>query len=65
LTRLTPNEPGANVPWQERNPIQVDYLFASKALASRLDEVIEIPPEQWERYSDHRPIIAKFRARKP
>jgi endonuclease/exonuclease/phosphatase family metal-dependent hydrolase len=62
LTRITPNKRGANVPWQERSPIQVDYLFASRALASRLDEIIEIPPDQWERYSDHRPIIAKFRA---
>lgn len=63
LTRLTPNEPGADVHWQERAPIQVDYLFASERLAHQLDEVIEIPPEEWEQYSDHRPVIAKFRAR--
>ncbi|MGH9890804.1 MAG: hypothetical protein ACREA0_02215 [bacterium] len=49
-------------PWQEPNPIQVDSLFASKALASRLDEVGEIPSDQWEGYSDHRPIIAKVKA---
>jgi hypothetical protein len=61
LTRLAPNRPGAQVPWQKRNPIQVDYLFASETLASRLDEVIEIPPGEWERFSDHSPIIAKFR----
>lgn len=63
LTRLTPNEPGADVPWRERYPIQVDYLFASEALANRLDEVVEIPAEEWEPYSDHRPVIAKFRAK--
>lgn len=62
LTRLTPNKPGAELPWQERTSPQVDYLFASKPLANRLDEVVEIPPEEWERFSDHSPIIAKFRA---
>ncbi len=62
LTRLTPNKRGADVPWQKRTPIQVDYLFASDSLARRLDEIVEIPPDQWERYSDHGPIIAKFRA---
>jgi hypothetical protein len=61
LTRLTPNKRGAEVPWQERSPIQVDYLFASEGLASQLDEIIEIPPDEWERYGDHSPIIAKFR----
>jgi hypothetical protein len=63
LTRLTPNIRDLDVPWPERSPIQVDYLFASEALARRLDEVIEIPPGEWERYSDHSPIIAKFRAK--
>jgi hypothetical protein len=62
LTRLTPNGRDLNVPWPERNPIQVDYLFASKALAGRLEEVIEIPPVEWERYSDHSPIVATFQA---
>jgi endonuclease/exonuclease/phosphatase family metal-dependent hydrolase len=62
LTRLTPNIRDLDVPWPERSPIQVDYLFASEALARRLDEVIEIPPGEWERYSDHSPIVATFRA---
>jgi hypothetical protein len=62
LTRLEPNRPGADLPWEKRTSPQVDYLFASEALASRLDEIVEIPPEEWEPYSDHSPIIAKFRA---
>lgn len=62
LTRLTPNKSGEKLPWQERTSAQVDYLFASKPLADRLDEVVEIPPEEWEPFSDHGPIIAKFRA---
>lgn len=62
LTRVTPNERHAALPWWDREPIQVDYLFASEALANRLDEVVEIPPDEWERYSDHRPVIAKFRS---
>lgn len=60
LTRLTPNKPGAELPWRKRTSPQVDYLFASNALAHRLSEVVELPPEEWERYSDHSPIIAKF-----
>lgn len=62
LTRLMPNKPGEEIPWQERTSAQVDYLFASKPLADRLDGVVELPPEEWEPYSDHSPIIAKFRA---
>lgn len=62
LTRLIPNKGGSAVPWRDRTPFQVDYLFASKSLANRLDEVIEIPPDEWEPYSDHSPIIARFRA---
>jgi hypothetical protein len=62
LTRLTPNKADVSIPWRERNPIQVDYLFASEALAGRLEEVIEIPPDEWESYSDHGPIVATFRA---
>jgi hypothetical protein len=62
LTRLTPNKPGAELPWRERISPQVDYLFASRPLVDRLDEVVEIPPEEWEPHSDHSPIIAKFRA---
>jgi endonuclease/exonuclease/phosphatase (EEP) superfamily protein YafD len=62
LTRLTPNKEGEERPWQERVSKQVDYLFASGALADRLDGVVEIEPEEWETYSDHRPIIVMFRA---
>ena len=62
LTRLSPNRPNSDVPWENRDPVQVDYLFASEELANRTDDVIEIPPSEWERYSDHRPIIARFRS---
>lgn len=62
LTRLTPNRRDSDAPWWERDPIQVDYLFASEALAKQLDEVVEISPDEWERYSDHRPVIARFRS---
>lgn len=61
LTRLTPNRRGPAVPWPERDPIQVDYLFASEALANCIDEVIEISPDVWEGYGDHRPLVATFR----
>jgi hypothetical protein len=62
LTRLIPNKAGEHIPRQDRRHLQVDYLFASQGLADRLDAVIEISPDEWERYSDHRPIIAMFRA---
>lgn len=62
LTRLTPNEKGEKRPWQERVAKQVDYLFASDALADRLDDIVDVEPEVWETFSDHRPIIVKFRA---
>ena len=61
LTRLTPNKKGQSISWEKRIAPQVDYLFASKVLADRLDDVVEIHPDEWERYSDHRPIIAMFR----
>jgi endonuclease/exonuclease/phosphatase family metal-dependent hydrolase len=61
LTRLTPNEKGANRPWEERQN-QVDYLFASEELARRVHDVVEISPLEWEVYSDHRPIIVSLRA---
>ena len=61
LTRLTPNPEGQDLPWQKRVSKQVDYLFASETLADRLNDVIEIEPEEWEAYSDHRPIIAMFK----
>ena len=62
LTRLRPNERGEDRPWQERVSKQVDYLFASEALVDRLHDVVEIAPEEWETYSDHRPIIVMLRA---
>ena len=61
LTRLNPQQRGSQKPWQERTPRQVDYLFASEDLADRLVDVIAIPPEEWERYGDHAPIVARFR----
>ena len=60
MTRVTPSGEPA-VPWEKRNPVQVDYLFATDTLAKRLDDVVELPPEEWEPYSDHRPIIVKFK----
>ncbi len=62
MTRLTPNLRGQDLPWQKRVSKQVDYLFASESLANRLHEVIEIQPDEWEAYSDHRPIIATLKA---
>jgi hypothetical protein len=61
VTRVAPTQkPG--VPWEKRNPVQVDYLFATETLAEELDDVVELPPEEWEMYSDHRPIIARFKS---
>ena len=61
LTRLTPNKEGQSISWEKRIAPQIDYVFASKVLADRLDNVVEIHPDEWEQYSDHRPIIAMFR----
>jgi endonuclease/exonuclease/phosphatase family metal-dependent hydrolase len=61
LTRLIPNDAGEHIPWEDRVPYQMDYLFASDALAGRVDDVVEISPDEWEQYSDHRPVIVKFR----
>ena len=41
---------------------RVDYLFASKDLATSIDEVVEIRRTEWESYGDHRPIVVRFRA---
>jgi len=60
LTRLDPKTKGKDI--DDRMPTQDDYLFASQTLADRLDDVVEIAPDEWERYSDHRPIIVKFKA---
>jgi exonuclease III len=41
-------------------PYQMDYLFASAALADRLKTCEALPPMDWREYSDHAPIIASF-----
>jgi hypothetical protein len=51
-TRRDPNNP--------RIPYQMDYLFASIALAKRLTKCEALPPDDWKEYSDHSPIIASF-----
>jgi hypothetical protein len=40
--------------------LQVDYLFASEALAARLTTCEALHPPDWAKYSDHSPIIATF-----
>jgi endonuclease/exonuclease/phosphatase family metal-dependent hydrolase len=60
LTRLIPSSRGRDTPWTERTPFQVDYIYASPALAARLEGVIEIPPEEWEPHGDHAPLMAQF-----
>lgn len=50
-TRFDPSHP----------QLQVDYLFASSALADRLDTCAALSPLEWRAYSDHSPIIASFR----
>lgn len=53
--------------WTRRDPrrpavgYQMDYLFASKALAKRLKTCVALPPPEWAQYSDHSPIIATFK----
>jgi len=49
-TRLDPSHP----------KLQVDYLFASEALAKKLKSCEALPPPEWAGYSDHSPIIATF-----
>lgn len=51
-TRLDPRHPDI--------PLQVDYLFASQALAEQLTACEALPPPDWKTYSDHTPIVAKF-----
>jgi hypothetical protein len=41
-------------------PYQMDYLFASAALAERLKTCEALSPLEWADYSDHSPIIATF-----
>jgi exonuclease III len=51
-TRLDPRYP--------RTRYQMDYLFASPALAERLMRCEALSPTEWSRFSDHSPIIATF-----
>jgi len=51
-SRLDPNHPDI--------PFQVDYLFASPALAERLKSCEALSPPEWQRFSDHSPIVATF-----
>jgi endonuclease/exonuclease/phosphatase family metal-dependent hydrolase len=41
-------------------PYQMDYLFASRALAERLERCEALPPPEWHTRSDHSPIVATF-----
>jgi endonuclease/exonuclease/phosphatase family metal-dependent hydrolase len=51
-TRLDPSRPA----------LQVDYLFASRALAEpqSLRSCEALPPPEWQGFSDHAPVIATF-----
>ena len=40
--------------------LQVDYLFASRPLARKLDTCEALPPPEWADFSDHSPVIATF-----
>jgi endonuclease/exonuclease/phosphatase family metal-dependent hydrolase len=42
-------------------PYQMDYLFASQALADRLERCVALAADEWFSLSDHCPIIARFR----
>jgi hypothetical protein len=42
-------------------PFQVDYLFASVALAEHLQGCGALPVVDWQEFSDHAPIIATFK----
>jgi endonuclease/exonuclease/phosphatase family metal-dependent hydrolase len=51
-TRLDPRYPRARY--------QMDYVFASPALAERLVHCEALSPSEWSRFSDHSPIVATF-----
>ena len=51
-TRRDPNHP--------KVPLQMDYLFASRALAGRLKACEALSPLEFQEHSDHSPIIATF-----
>ena len=53
-TRLDPNQKG------RKTPYQMDYVFASVALAKRLTNCEALSPLEWQEFSDHSPIIATF-----
>jgi exonuclease III len=53
-TRLDPKQKGPKTPYQ------MDYLFASVALARRLTSCEALSPVEWKDFSDHSPIIAAF-----
>lgn len=52
--------------WTRRDPrhpetaYQMDYLFASPALAERLERCVALSPLEWYTRSDHSPILAAF-----
>lgn len=47
-------------PKQPEIPLQVDYLFASATLAERLRACDALSPLEWQRFSDHSPIVTTF-----
>jgi endonuclease/exonuclease/phosphatase family metal-dependent hydrolase len=51
-TRLDPRKPDV--------PYQMDYLFASRALAERLESCVALDSPEWRKRSDHFPIVAAF-----
>jgi endonuclease/exonuclease/phosphatase family metal-dependent hydrolase len=52
-TRLDPRHPDI--------PYQMDYMYASPALAERLERCDVLAPADWPSPSDHFPIVATFR----
>lgn len=52
-TRLDPRIPSV--------PYQTDYLFATRALASKLERCEVLASDEWFAISDHAPIVADFR----
>lgn len=48
-------------PGHQDIPYQTDYLFASKALASKLTACEVLATDEWFELSDHAPIVADFR----
>lgn len=46
----------------KHSKLQVDYLFASDALARKLHSCEALSPPEWTDCSDHSPIIASFKS---